>query len=208
MSSAAQQQAQNPLNTSWTLWYDGRKDNTFNQTQQKQQQTAAAAESGGSVTVPSANEWVASLVEIKTVSTVEEFWSLFMFLKKPSSMELRTNYYLFKKGFKPSWEENSKGGRWVIPIQGDDRSKIDKTWEELLMAAVGERLEAGNSIIGVALSKRWDNFKLAIWTVDNTDLETNTAIGRTLKKELECAGKKSISYMPLEAATPTVLITL
>ena len=203
---------QHPLNTSWTLWYDGRKDNTFNQTQQSQYEKEAAAAAASAEhsaqPTPSANEWVASLVEIKTVSTVEEFWSLVLFLKKPSSMELRTNYYLFKKGFKPSWEENSNGGKWVIPVQGDDRTKIDKTWEELLMAAVGERLEEGNSIIGVALSKRWDSFRLAVWTTDHTDLETNTAIGKVLKREVECAAKKPIVYMPLEAATPTVLITL
>eukprot|EP00758_Cryptobia_borreli_P020203 Tbor_TRINITY_DN974_c0_g1::TRINITY_DN974_c0_g1_i1::g.21121::m.21121/K03259/EIF4E; translation initiation factor 4E len=139
-----QQEQGHPLQHSWTLWYDGKKSNinTNNTTTVPPTDTAAAS-------------WAAQLIQIQTITTVEDFWSLFTFLKKPAAMEVRTNYYLFKTGYRPMWEDHGSGGRWVVPVQGHDLSRVDSIWEMALLAAIGGRLDGlandnneNNNIIG------------------------------------------------------------
>eukprot|EP00742_Colponemidia_sp_Colp-10_P023755 GILJ01028354.1.p1 GENE.GILJ01028354.1~~GILJ01028354.1.p1 ORF type:complete len:224 (+),score=37.25 GILJ01028354.1:63-674(+) len=168
--------AHHPLQNQWTLWYDGKRN----------QQPAA--------------DWASTLMEVKSFTSVEEFWGLYTFLKKPSSLEVGTSYNFFKKGVKPAWEDPqcANGGKWVISLQGDELAQIDKLWEMLLLALIGERYEEGNSVVGAVLSKRRD-VKLAIWVSHTASADTILGIGAAIRKELGISDpKRQITYVTLE----------
>ena len=49
----------------------------------------------------------------------------------PSHIAVNSNYYLFKDGIKPAWEDaaNTNGGKWAIQLPRDkNRDTIDKFW--------------------------------------------------------------------------------
>lgn len=52
------------------------------------------------------------------------------------------------------WEDpaNVKGGKWVIRLR---KNKIDRAWENVCMAMLGEQFLVGTEICGVVLSTRF-----------------------------------------------------
>ena len=49
----------------------------------------------------------------------------------PSQLPQKANYYLFKEGIIPAWEDeaNKNGGKWSIQLPKDkNRPNIDKMW--------------------------------------------------------------------------------
>lgn len=52
------------------------------------------------------------------------------------------------------WEDpgNSKGGKWVIRLR---KTKIDRAWENVCMAMLGEQFLVGPEICGVVLSTKF-----------------------------------------------------
>ena len=63
------------LSTSWSFWYDKK--------QTKKTDTS---------------EFRQRLNKIGTFDTVEGFWKLYCYLKRPSSLDLNVNLYLFRDG--------------------------------------------------------------------------------------------------------------
>lgn len=182
---------QHPLHNQWTMWYDSKKN--------LNKDAIATA------------EWVNTLMEVKSFASVEEFWGLYTFIKKPSMLEVGASYNYFKKGVKPAWEDPqcAKGGKWVVPLQGEDLAQVDRLWELTLLALIGERLEDGpaSAVLGAVLNKRRD-IKIAVWVNDATDGEAVLAVGRAIRKELNIADpRKAITFVTLEAV-PKVLYTL
>ena len=53
-------------------------------------------------------------------------------IKKPSEINLGTNYHLFKLGTKPMWEEpeNRQGGKWTFSQKASKQRgpDLDKLW--------------------------------------------------------------------------------
>jgi len=49
----------------------------------------------------------------------------------PSHLSPNSNYYLFKEGIKPAWEDeaNSQGGKWSVQLpRGKYAAEIDTYW--------------------------------------------------------------------------------
>lgn len=49
----------------------------------------------------------------------------------PSQLPQKANYYLFKEGIIPAWEDeaNKNGGKWSIQLPKDkNRGNVDKMW--------------------------------------------------------------------------------
>lgn len=179
--------AQHMLQHQWTLWYDAKRHN------QPQGDPS---------------DWVNTLMEVKSFASVEEFWGLYTFLKKPSALEVGATYNFFKKGVKPAWEDPqcAKGGRWVVPLQGEELAQVDRLWELLLLALIGERLEEGSSIVGAVLSKRRD-VRLAVWVNNAESTESVLAIGNAIRRELGLDPKRALTFVTLESV-PKVLHTI
>jgi Eukaryotic initiation factor 4E len=51
------------------------------------------------------NPYETSINTIATVSTVQEFWNIYDFLKRPNDLPTTTDYHFFREGIKPTWED-------------------------------------------------------------------------------------------------------
>lgn len=144
-------------------------------------------------------DWVDCLKRIAPFDTVEDFWGLYNHIQSASSLGWGSDYYIFKDGIQPMWEDphNISGGRWLVNIDKQERnSKLDKNWLELLIALVGGQFDdLGEYICGAAVNVRQKGDKVALWTrnADDEHDETNRRIGKILKDKLGL--KQLIQYV-------------
>ncbi|KAH9586409.1 Translation Initiation factor eIF- 4e [Trypanosoma melophagium] len=209
-----------PLNRPWTLWYD-------------------------SVSTYDSQRWEHSLVEVMTVRTVEDFFTMLHYCKPPHVLRVSAQYHFFREGVKPMWEDpsNKGGGKLWLSFDGktfggvtvgkkldtantngtvagdgnnnnstssNDKPKkeerdVEKSpemntiWENVLMAMVGEYLDdevGGEHIMGVVLSKRKYQNRLALWLRDATATEAIGRIERQLVKELGLPSRVRFIFTP------------
>ncbi|KZT05931.1 eukaryotic translation initiation factor 4E class I [Laetiporus sulphureus 93-53] len=165
-----------PLYSPWTLWFDSPSTkgrnlpqtpmSSFPQTPLPQTPGVAAAAQG----------WMEDIKRVISFDSVEEFWGLYNNIVPPSMLPQRANYYLFKDGIIPAWEDeaNKSGGKWSIQFPRDkNRSNVDKMWLNTMLAAIGETFdpltnessESPQSLItGVIVSTRPQFYRISIWT--------------------------------------------
>ncbi|WFD36891.1 eukaryotic translation initiation factor 4E [Malassezia cuniculi] len=150
-----------PLFNAWTLWFDN------------------PGFRGSSSAKERRESWGANLHKIVEISTVEEFWGLYNNIVPPSNLPQSANYYLFKTGIQPAWEDpaNGNGGKWSIQLPREKhRGQIDKLWLYTMLAAIGEVLETPSSessppndreqelVTGVILQARSNYYRISVWT--------------------------------------------
>lgn len=160
-----------PLNTRWALWYlkgDRHKD------------------------------WEDCLKQVSTFDTVEDFWALYNHIQPATGLSWNSDYYLFKEGIKPMWEDpsNVNGGRWLVIVDKQKRqNKLDQYWLEVMMAVIGEQFEElGDHICGAVVNIRQKGDKVALWTRDAQADEVNTRIGYILKQKLHIPDSECIRF--------------
>lgn len=153
--------AKHPLQYKWVLWYC------------KQDR---------------AKDWEDCLKQVATFETVEDFWALYNHIQLASGLSWGSDYYLFKEGIRPMWEDpqNVEGGRWLIQVDRARRNELlDHYWLELLMAVVGEQFDDfGEYVCGVVVNVRQKGDKVSLWTRDATKEEVNRRIGVIAKQKL------------------------
>ncbi|KAK7195310.1 eukaryotic translation initiation factor eIF-4E [Novymonas esmeraldas] len=84
----------------------------------------------------------------------------------------------------------------------DAKTDLDKTWENVLMAAVGEYLDSLDKkdaaaepfVTGIVMSKRKYHNRLAVWVSDAAATERIDALKKTLTKEASLAPIASIVF--------------
>ncbi|KAF8328196.1 translation initiation factor eIF 4e-like domain-containing protein [Cantharellus anzutake] len=165
-----------PLYSSWTLWYDSPHIKT----------TGAPSTPSSSVPhTPSttASNWMDVIKKVVTFDSVEEFWGLHNAVVPPSGLPQKANYYLFKDGIIPAWEDsaNKNGGKWSVQFPRQKiANSIDQMWLYTMLAAIGETFDPALSeaamgaqsdtapprsiVTGVICSARPNFYRLAIWT--------------------------------------------
>ncbi|CAJ1009757.1 putative Eukaryotic initiation factor 4E [Leishmania naiffi] len=189
------------LQRAWTLWYDS--PSTYN-----------------------TENWEMSLVPIMTVHSVEEFFVMLRYMKPLHALRTSSQYHFFQEGVKPMWEDpvNKKGGKlWVnLDITSSNgrssnnsssaaaadgsaaeaKTDLDKAWENVLMATVGEYLDcvekkdasAEPFVTGIVMSKRKYHNRLAVWVSDASATDKIEALKKTLTKEASLAPIASIVF--------------
>lgn len=176
------------LKNKWTLWYD----------------------------VPSAKKttqqnWAANLKTVCTIESVEDFWAMFQHIPKPTEVVLGSNYYLFRDGIKPMWEDpiNSAGGKWTFSVNSPN-SKIDHYWLLCMLgcishacnnehAFINERLripDFSHDICGVVLSIRPKQNRVSIWTREAANEQSCVRIGEFFKSWCELPHDCRGGYQP------------
>lgn len=167
-----------PLYHKWTLWFDNPSAKGMSKA------------SGGK------DSWGEEMNKVVDFDSVEEFWGLYNNVIPPSALPQKANYYLFKDGIQPAWEDpmNSNGGKWSIQLPRDkSRAGIDKLWLFTMLAAIGETLDAAQPgdgpsdepelVCGVIMSARPAFYRLAIWTrraEDPLEESPSGSVGRRL----------------------------
>ncbi|CAO1615333.1 unnamed protein product [Sympodiomycopsis kandeliae] len=175
-----------PLYNTWTMWFDN--------------PSHKSATGKGSK-----DSWGEDLNKVITFDSVEEFWGLYNNIVPPSELPQKANYYLFKEGIKPAWEDtaNANGGKWSIQLPRDkSRASIDKLWLYTMLSAIGETLDAPSStssssssdpselITGVIMSARANFYRIAIWTRKSDDPSSGGSEVQDIVDRLMEIGKK------------------
>lgn len=131
---------------------------------------------------PKNNDYEKSMKPLCRISSAQDFWKVFVHLKRPSSLPTVSDYHVFKEGIRPVWEdeENKRGGKWIMRLK---KGVADRYWEELLMACIGDQFnEAGEEVCGFVLSVRSGEDVFSIWT--KNDGGRNIKIRETVKRVL------------------------
>jgi len=182
-----------PLYSAWTLWFDSPSTKGRNLPQ-----TPMSAFPSTPVATPAAGAqgWMEDIKRVITFDSVEEFWGLYNNIIPPSQLPPKANYYLFKDGIIPAWEDeaNKNGGKWSIQLPKDkNKSNVDKMWLHTMLAAIGETFDplpvasggAESLITGVILSTRPQFYRISIWTRLAQGLDEDAK----LKERIESVGK-------------------
>lgn len=124
----------------------------------------------------------AAIKNIAEVGTAEEFWSVYNHLIRPHKLSVSTDYFLFRAGIRPMWEDeaNKMGGRWTIRVH---KSLTSKAYEDLALAIVGEQFE-NDDVLGIACSVRFQDDVLAIWIRNASDKDSLHNIVNVAKRIL------------------------
>ena len=164
-----------PLQTAWAFWYDKK--------QSKKTDTA---------------EFRGQLHKLGSFDSVEGFWKLYCYLKRPSSLEVNVNFYLFRDGPSniPMWEAFPRGGCWILKVKkvkDSGASVLGKMWQEMVIAAIGEIFEEPD-VVGVSVCIRKNEDLLSVWNVDNRNEEIRFRIGEKMKQILDLEPATIIEY--------------
>ncbi|XP_055380845.1 eukaryotic translation initiation factor 4E type 2 [Condylostylus longicornis] len=140
-----------------------------------------------------ATDYSKSLHFVGRCATVEQWWSLYCHLVRPTALKTYRELSLFKHGIKPMWEDpaNAKGGQWVIRLR---KNKIDRAWENVCMAMLGEQFLVGQEICGVVLTTKYPEDSLSIWNRTATDQVSTNRIRDTLRRILNLPLNTPMEY--------------
>jgi len=163
-----------PLYSPWTLWFDSPATKGRNLPQTPVSAFPQTPQTPG---VAAAQGWMEDIKRVISFDSVEEFWGLYNNIIPPSQLPQKANYYLFKEGIIPAWEDeaNKNGGKWSIQLPKDkNRNHVDKMWLYTMLAAIGETFDpsptltdgsgSASLITGVIVSTRPQFYRLSIWT--------------------------------------------
>lgn len=145
-------------------------------------------------------EYDQNLKLVDTFPTVERFWSVFSYLRRPGDFpasELQENgwvsYHLFRSGIKPMWEDpaNSQGGKWTVRLRKGAASRM---WEKLCMAVVGDQLGVGDDLCGAIISIRHNDDIISVWNKSATKRETNQRLRANIRRVLNLPAHAQLDY--------------
>lgn len=141
--------------------------------------------------------------ETEVVDSVEQFWVSFSNLKNIEDVSIDTEYFFFKKGIKPLWEDemNKNGGRWSFSFSNSHhkfkRLALSIFWELLLMKLVSGKFIDDD--ISLPLSKE---------ALDNSDFE-DVECNKTLSnKELNKMIMDDIAGVVISVRNKKIIVSV
>jgi translation initiation factor 4E len=161
--------AMNKLQSEWAFWYDERKPHTTDFTDYKQ-----------------------SLIKLSSFGTLEGFWQSYSNIANPDSYPRECSLYLVRGKSTPAWESFPNGGCWIIRVRKRN-TLIDRLWEELCFACVGE-LFAHPDVCCIGVSTRNREDVLTVWNIDNSNPNTRFVIGEKLRELLNLDSSTQVDY--------------
>ncbi|KAI6205286.1 hypothetical protein M3Y94_00775100 [Aphelenchoides besseyi] len=130
---------------------------------------------------------------VASFSSVEQFWNTYRFIKRPSDINEKVDFHMFKKGIKPVWEDeaNKKGGKWILRLK---KGLSSRYWENLLLAMIGEQFLVGEEICGAVCSVRNQEDILSLWNRTANNAGVTNRIRDTLRRILNLPGNAILEY--------------
>lgn len=137
-------------------------------------------------------EFEDNLKSLGSFKTVEGFWDMYQHMKRPYGLPRGSEFFLFKSGIRPLWEDpaNEGGGRFFISVK---RSMLaNKIWEDLLLSFLLVDA-AHNAMNGIVLNVRTSEVFLSVWTARIPDNELG-AYRKWIKNALDLPIEQIIEY--------------
>lgn len=161
-----------PLETAWTFWFDKKQ-----------------------IDRKESDEYIEGLKQLGEFNTVEGFHRQYAYLQRPALFPCGHNLFCFRQGYKPMWEEFPEGGCWIVRVKKNSPlNVINRMWENLLFACIGEAFEM-RDVVGCVLSTRYKNDVISVWNISNQDNpDGRFRIGEKLKEILELEINALIQY--------------
>lgn len=139
-------------------------------------------------------EFEDNLKPIGTFNTAEDFWSIYEHMKRPSALPRGCEFFLFKEGIKPLWEDkqNIGGGRFYLSMK---KSPVtNKIWEDLQIAFILTDASL-NDVNGIVLNVRTAEVFMSIWT-KRINTEQITKIKEWIRDSLDLPNEQVIEFKP------------
>lgn len=141
------------------------------------------------------------------LSDVSTFWRVFQNVPAVSRQNDNTNYYMFREGVMPKWEDprNDGGGAWTLKFQLTRSSDvIDATWERLCCQVVGENWseEIRPTVMGVVAKIRPRSISFQIWVSKKINELLTQLQDRALAQTLAAAMWDYIPHPRPQIANP------
>jgi len=126
------------LHTAWEFWYYKRPNREVEKALKiekklEREQGAPKKQEPDAVQELSYRE---QLKPLGKISTVEDFFSYYVYQKSAQDMPREIDLFFFRHGEVPMWEQSPQGGIWITKVRKDD--DVDRMWEALLLALIGE----------------------------------------------------------------------
>ena len=132
----------------------------------------------------SGQDYKTQIKKLAQFDTLEDFWAIFQYLKKPDDIKQPIEFQLFREGIAPMWEDekNKNGGKIALKLRKDYSNLV---WEELIFAFIGGYFakEIKDEINGLVINCKKDFNTLQIWTKSFTD-EVTTGIEKNIRELL------------------------
>lgn len=97
---------------------------------------------------------------LASVTSLEDFFSAYLFLKRPSEIPCKNNLGFFKTHKKPMWESCRGGGCLIIPLPKSD-GRVDLIWETLLFACISGQIS--DNVDGVLVTSKYREIVFQVW---------------------------------------------
>lgn len=107
-------------------------------------------------------------------ATVADMWGALNFVRV-DAISLGADLCYFAEGVKPTWEDNAKGGRWMVGVTITNTAGVlipanvtaaRATWETICLGLFGGSFADGGEAVGVVASRRGSIYRLSVWTRD------------------------------------------
>ena len=134
-----------------------------------------------------------STKQVETFGTIEQFWAIYDHIVRPNDFKVTTDYHLFQKGIKPTWEDvaNNSGGKWMVRLK---KGLASRYWEELILAIIGEQFDVGQEICGAVVSVRNSEDIISVWNRNSDNKEATNKIRDQMRKILKLPTFISVEY--------------
>ena len=146
--------------------------------------------------IPSDQDYKAQIKKLAQFDTLENFWAIFQYLKKPDDIKQPIEFQLFKEGIAPMWEDdqNKNGGRIALKLRKEYSNLV---WEELVFAFIGGYFakEIKDEINGLVINCKKDFNTLQIWTKSFSD-EVTSGIEKNIREILSIPKEVVLDIKP------------
>ena len=144
-------------------------------------------------------EYESQIKKLAEFETLEDFWAIFQYLKKPDDCKQAIEFQLFKNPIKPMWEDenNKDGGRIALKLRKEYSNLV---WEELVFAFIGGYFakEIKDEINGLVINCKKDFNTLQIW-IKSFNNEVTSALEKNIREILNIPSEVALDIKPFNA---------